>query len=304
MGSLTLNNGAVQVGYNGVPWTFSKSPDDAFFQTVAPVTRKPERFRAESIRAAQEIGEKFQGQPIFVFYSGGIDSEAVVESFRLAGVEFTVVVVVYEDGLNDHDVKNALKYLQAREMTNYLTLNFNILDWIKSEAALDFAYSLQTSEIGFTGLLDLMRCFLPKDACIVMGFDEPYIWRTDSSNTWKYIRNERHYSLHKFFMLEGRSSVPSFFHWSAELLASFMLEPASLVLTNGLYNPTIHDWEQIKYSFYWNSHKLLQRKKYTGYEKIITQVTEANRSLVDLGWNRKVETEVNEFLTSIGVDKR
>ena len=104
MADLIFNNGSLKIGYNDVPWTFRTGEHDRYMSFTSPTTRPIGSFREEAIIAVKEIRAAYAGKTLYVLYSGGIDSEAMLEAFRLAGIKITVVMIEFEDGLNSHDM--------------------------------------------------------------------------------------------------------------------------------------------------------------------------------------------------------
>src|SRR5450830_795133 len=97
--SFQFNDGSFELGYNGVPWQLRTHQEDVFYHLAKPLRRPLESFRKEVINAASEIRESRPGN-IYIPYSGGVDSEGICEAFRLAGIAFTPLIVVYENDLN------------------------------------------------------------------------------------------------------------------------------------------------------------------------------------------------------------
>lgn len=77
-------------------------------------------WRAECIDAAPEI-RKSTNKKLVLAMSGGVDSEIVAESFRLANIPFSTVICRFTIDLNSHDVPGRL-IIAKKEMflTNFL----------------------------------------------------------------------------------------------------------------------------------------------------------------------------------------
>lgn len=303
MAGLIFNNGSVRIGYNGVPWSFSDDPNDVFMHICEPTTREVGSFRQEAVIAAREISWTFPDTPLYAMFSGGVDSEAMMEAFRLAKVPVTAVLIEFTDGSNAHDLEYAYHYLKRELFSDrVMVLPFDIQEWLKSDACLEMGRATQTTELIYTPLFEVSQRYL-RDGIMMTAHEEPSLWRQDEGGTrWVFNRHERHYSLHKYFIQAGLSGIPSFFQWSTELMASFMFNKHYVAAYNGLYNSAIWYAEQIKYGFYFDEFGLRQRPKYTGFEKLTSEIVRANeRWLASLPflWNRELETEVWEWARAV-----
>ena len=86
-------------GYNGVPFVLRESEPYKFFIEFGKLTRQPLSWKEECIETARLIYETANEIP-FVMFSGGLDSQIVVEAFRLSGVPFNVVTIRFNDNWN------------------------------------------------------------------------------------------------------------------------------------------------------------------------------------------------------------
>lgn len=303
MADLVFNNGSIKIGYNGTPWTFRNTIDDVFMHTSEPTTRPIGSFRTEAIRAAREIRKTFPGKTLYVLYSGGIDSEVVLEAFRLADIPVTVVISEFENKANDHDMVYAKAYLKRTNFTGrVLTYPVNMQSWLGSEECLNWAKETQTTGLVFTHLFRIMQAHL-RDGIVITGVEEPSLWIKEGTG-WVWNRNELHFCLHKYFMKEGLSGVPSFFQWSTELMAAFIYNKHYVPAYEGLYNPSIWDAEFLKYGFYWDQFKLHQRAKYTGYEHVTSELITASEDWVDsllFKWEAEIDYKLTDWHRDMNV---
>jgi len=302
-----LNDGTIHLGYSEHPWAFSESNDDVYSFRADPVRRKLKTFRNEAIDAAIQIGQAFDGLPIYVLYSGGIDSEVVVEAFRLAKVPCVPVCIKFDDGRNMHELQYAFDYLSKHGMMNAKIIDFNIKEWLKSAECLELAGNVQSIELGYTHLFKVALDHLG-DGVTITGHEEPLVWAIDnpatSERSWVFHCHERHYSIHKFFLKYGRQGVPSFFQWSTELLNSFMHNDHWLGLFNNQYARTIWTTEQLKYGFFGKEFGLSPRRKYTSFERLVSEILDADKAWNDslpVKWNRTTNIEIHDWYNRCGV---
>jgi hypothetical protein len=307
MAGLIFNNGSVKIGYNGIPWSFSFSPTDTFMHTCAPTTRPVKSFREEAIIASSEIRSTFQDEQLYVLYSGGIDSEAILEAFRIARVDVTVVIIEFTDGSNAHDIAHARDYLKRTEYTGRLKIiPFDVKRWFASDEACSYARELQSNNVLFTPLLKAIQDNL-YDGIAIVGHEEPTIHRNDTMGKWVWNRDELHYSLHKLFIRDGKHGIPSFFQWSTELLAAFVFNKHYNAAYSGLHNPTIERVERLKYSFYFEEFGLPQRLKYTGFEFLVSDILQLEDryfSTLPFKWDRTLDIGVDEWAAEINYRKQ
>lgn len=303
-----LNNGSVRLGYNNSPWTFSHSNDDKYLFEADPIKRKLMPFRDECFTAAKEIYEAYDKKPVYVMFSGGIDSEAVLNSFVKTETPVIAVCIKFKDGHNDHELAYAQEYFDKVnfDKSRIKVIDFDIKDWLRSNECKYLAEEAQTVELGYTHLFKVALDHLG-DGVTITGHEEPYCHRVDNedgTSKWVFHNHERHYSIHKFFLKFGRAGVPSFFQWSSELLNSFMFNDHWTMLFNNMYSPTIWGTEQLKYGFLGKAMQLKPRIKYTSFEKVIPEILAADqawKSSLPVTWSRSRDYEIYDWFERCGV---
>ena len=75
---------------------------------LEPCTRFPDNFYKESIRAAKLLDSAIDA-PLVLLFSGGLDSEYMLNIFKSANIDFKVAIISYGD-YNIHDNRYAFKY--------------------------------------------------------------------------------------------------------------------------------------------------------------------------------------------------
>src|SRR5450830_387493 len=242
-----------------------RMPDEVFYHLAKPLRRPLMAFREEVIRAAGEIRASRDGQ-IFIPYSGGADSEGICEAFRLAGIEFTPLIVVYEDELNKHDVDYAFAYCKAVGIEPMVE-RIDLAKFYASGQALEMARLCQAWELAYMPVLSVI--FSYRQRGFFIGPGEASIHRVRAEHgrdVWMYSESERHYCYNKFMMAADINGVPSFYQWSTELVHSMLCDPLMESLANGLYDPAIWGSSLLKHSFYQKHLRMKRRKKFTGFE--------------------------------------
>ena len=84
--------------------------------SVGGCQRVPMGFRGEIIRTTKILSSKHK-ETISVFFSGGLDSEIALNSWLESGARFKPVVVKFTNDLNIADVKQAMAYCTACNLT-------------------------------------------------------------------------------------------------------------------------------------------------------------------------------------------
>lgn len=268
------------------------SPNDEFGYHLSPIQRKIQSFVDECINSAKLIRESTD-LPITVLYSGGIDSEIVMESFRLAGISIKAAFCRYENNYNKHDLKYVEKYC------DYYNIKLDIVDlnlvkfW--ENQAYDYA--------------ELVGCITPQllpglwlmdqlDGCLVAATGDVEFRRQDDG-VWRYIIDEGHdVSWNRFAEIRQREIVPCFPEYTSEqLYANLNLKWFKKFVNNQVKteNNTMCNKPLIYEDF-----NLISRPKFTGFELVQTHdqklrdVLEENLSQYNgkLSWTWKQYVEI------------
>ena len=257
---------------------------DTFTVEIDPITRTAGSFCEEVILNCQEIYENREG-PVYCMYSGGIDSELLMEIFLDQGMPVTPVIVKMNSDFNTHDISWALQFCEQKNI-NPIVCDINVDHFIRSGEVLELAKLCKTSSYQY---LSTIKAALTIDGTIVTGHDEPYIGLDQSNNTWYYYEKEKWCAWANLFnsnILTGTSCPLS---WSAETLAAFMINPTIKKLgTNGIpgklgtYSSRKHVYGQM--------YPMADRSKYTGWEKIDDSILFQNEFLQEV---IKLETVYN-----------
>lgn len=266
-------------GYDGVADIFRTSSQQNYtfgFDIPTEITD----LKTASIAAAQEFGLKYQDREIMILYSGGLDSEWLCESFFLAGVPFTPVIVRYSGSDNEHDLKWATRYLERRQLLQRtLYWDFDLRGWYGSNEQFEIAENSQLSELAYTGQFKAMLELNRPDRIFLNGYDEPVITAADDSGQrqWNLTYNERHYAVHKFSQHYGIPTQQG--GWvNSSVFAAYVNSPVWQLLVANLVNPLIWNSELLKVNIYQKAFPFLEaRPKYTGFENMLDVVVPATK---------------------------
>lgn len=277
-----------------------------------PLTRDISSLYRESMQAAQEFRASTDKE-IVVLYSGGMDSEWVLESFVAAGIPVTPLVVVYKNGLNDHDVQWANRYLNRRNMPA-IYHELDLAEWFKSDEIREIARTAQTPELAYTAQFKAILTHMHESRVFVTGYDEPLIIAKDEDNgrNWYLTYAERHFSVTKFFDQYNVPGCPHFSRWSQHLWASYVTNPINQTLVAGLHNPQIWQSEAIKTQLFRLQFPFMEaRAKYTGFEGALDFLMEGSKRwqsdlMEEYGykWATEWERNVLDVWSDIGVWKK
>lgn len=310
--AIEIVNKGVWVGYDGHA-NAQRTEKDQTFQTWFQAPELRTELRDASIRAAKQIRDSTDKE-IVVLYSGGMDSEWILESFVLAGIPVTPLVVVYEDGLNKHDVDWATRYIQRRKIEGAVYDTLNLRDWYKSQGQKDIAWITQTPELAYTSQFQAIQKLNDGNRFFITGYDEPGMVADDSGaqRAWRLFYNERHYSVVKMFSQFGVPGVPNWGRYSNELFASYVCQPQWQMLVANMFNPMIWNAEMIKVQMFQASFPFMEaRPKFTGFETSLDFIVESSRtwqaSVVErLGykWTQEWSDDIKNVWSVLGLKDR
>ncbi len=302
----------VWVGYDGVANALRTHKDQKFQMWFD----RPERIiglREASIRAARRVRESTDKE-IVVLYSGGMDSEWVLESFMLAKIEVTPLVIEYADGVNAHDVSWARRYIERRGIKNAIFEPLVLRDWYGSQAQFEIAELAQTTELAYTTQFQAMARLNDGNRFFITGYDEPGMAADDSGTErqWNLFYNERHYSVVKLFERLGIPGIANWGRFSSELFAAYVCQPQWQLLGANMYQPQVWNSEMVKVPMFQSWFPFMEaRPKYTGFEAALDYVVEGSRNWQNhvverLGyqWNQEWSENIRSIWAKLGMEER
>lgn len=116
-----------------------------------------------SIEAAESMD---LGENPAICFSGGIDSQIMLQCFLRSSVKFNVIIMRFEDDLNLHDIKTATEFCSKHNIS-YTFLDLNVIDFLENELpsfanqynvsspqfATHFKMFLMLKELGYTSAI-------------------------------------------------------------------------------------------------------------------------------------------------------
>jgi hypothetical protein len=245
--NLTYNNYYTSSG-NGDDWKIH----------LEPCTQKATTYYAESIRAANLIAEASSKQIVLMF-SGGIDSEFMLNVFKVANCDFKVAIISYGKW-NKHDAKYAFEYCKTHGIKPDV-IEIDLEKFITSGLIYDIAEKGNCSAYQMTSVMYAIEQI---DGSVVMANCEPQINLINKK--WMWDEPERTNSYRHWYSYVGLEGTPDFPRYTPEQTVSFLEDPLVKQLVNNElgYNGS----KSIKHSLYNQHFNIAERPKFTGWEYI------------------------------------
>jgi hypothetical protein len=201
---------------------------------------------------------------LYLFYSGGIDSEYILEIFLALKINITPVIVKLEPNLNTHDIDTAIEFCKSRNI-KYLIIDINFEDFVNSGKFLGHAESVNCVVYQYPVL---MEAALKLDGTILFGSDEPHFFKDLKTGLWYFDEAERIMAVwDRWYKKYNISGSPCFLSYSPETLLGYMDDPRFIDLSNNRC-PGIVGTNSSKEIIYNRKVNMPLRKKLTGYEII------------------------------------
>lgn len=271
---LTRNN-HFQFGYNGIAYNSRQSVNDKYFIRYGKCHRPVLDWRAECVKAAQDLQASTE-KPLYLCFSGGLDSEVVAESLRYARVPFRAAITRFEKDLNIHDFSWAVTYCETHHIP-YEFMPLNIEEFYLGGEIWNYAKPSACIFPMITPTMKLMEWVAAKGGFPILGSADCYLVKTPSG--WHAQESEPIASLFRYQLATQLEAQAGFFIWSPEQILSFMLDPLVRQLVANRI-PGVSNSGQIKHRIYSQYFPNLQpREKYLGFEKIRKLDAEMNKKL-------------------------
>lgn len=210
---------SMEWGYNGDIESDRNRADknDDWFCYYNRLKRMPLEWNVECMETARNIYDS-TNLPIVLLMSGGVDSIAMAESFRLAGVPFTVATCKFKKGYNEHDIKYAIDYCKGYGIKqNIIDMNIKLF-WKRS--LLKYAEPIQCRSPLFLPILWLID---KVDGYPVVANGEPW-WYVKDGEVWT-SDGEQYQNVEKWLIYKNREGTGKFFKYTTELKISGMIDP-------------------------------------------------------------------------------
>ena len=226
---------------------------------LKPCTQVPKSFYEECIRAAQILYES-ASSPLILLFSGGLDSEYMVNIFKDAGIDFKVAIISYGD-YNTHDTIYAYNYCEANGIVPII-IDIDIEHFIISGKIIEIANAAKCCAYQIPSI---MYGISKIDGTVIMANGEPYVKNFDGD--WRWEETERVNSYMNWFTSQGIDGTPDFLRYTPEITLSFLKDPRVVQLVNNKLSGKLST-RTSKHMIYSRDFELAQRPKFTGWEQI------------------------------------
>jgi hypothetical protein len=221
--------------------------------------RAPGTFHEELIINA-EIIRSLSDLPIYLMYSGGIDSEYILDIFLSLKIPITPVIIKLSN-YNAYDVDFATRYCESKSITPII-IDINFDHFVTSGKFLEIATDIECPVYQYPSIFYAAGKL---DGIILKGSDEPHFAKINDE--WVFDEMERIYTVARWYEKYNIEGTPSFLNWSAETLLSFMNDSDITSLFNDKW-PGRMGTNFLKPAIWSRVSQLTHRDKKDGFENI------------------------------------
>ena len=236
-----------------------------FCAEIDPPTNKNANFHTTSIEVAEQIYQSRQGK-LYLMYSGGIDSEYILNLFLSLGIDIVPVIIKLTPFYNDHDVKYAFDFCESKKLKP-IVVDLNFDDFVKSGRIVDIATEFK---IGAYQLPSTFSCLDQLDGTVVMGsHGPPHMFLDQKTNMWMVDEIEPLHTVLQYFEKNKINGCPYFLVHTPEQYLSFLQHPIMKDLADHKFSGKLgnNSTKGLVYNDV-SGFNLVTRQKYTGYENI------------------------------------
>lgn len=173
-----------------------------------------ESYYKELYKNAQRMRDTFSGQ-FDVLFSGGIDSEVVVRTFKDLGIKHNTFIFRFENQYNYRDVESAIKIAEGLNIP-YKIVDFSLQKFFENDAYDIFKKSgcIRSARLPHLKFSDYL------DNIPVMGDAEPYWMKKDGE--WKFALNESNHNCSIYLCNQGRENICDWYEYTPNVIRSFI----------------------------------------------------------------------------------
>lgn len=220
-------------------------------------------------RAALKIQQEATrlGLDVYLLLSGGADSEVAARAFLDAGVPFTAAILKYKDNANQHESVFAHRLCKQYSIP-VLEIQLDPVAFFESE---EFDTITSVSQTRSGQLACTMWGAKQIPGYVVLGQGEPYLYR--QFGKWWFREREMICSWYKYWVFSGIHGAAGFHQYTPDQMLAYLTDPIVLKMIsdnapagNDLANNA--DVKHLLYQTHYADSSLLNRTKYTGFEKL------------------------------------
>jgi hypothetical protein len=260
-------------GYDGRWFVARPSPFAAFEVAYGRSPHVPADWRAACLDTARLIRAATEAD-LWVLFSGGLDSEVVVQSFLFAGIPVRAAITRFAGDLNRHDIAYAIRFCETHQVP-YRMLDIDIGRFFESGAALDYALRATCVQ---PQLLHTMWAMDQVDGYPILGSGECYLVRraaepgeagaTRTGGVWEMLEKERIAGWYRHLLAAGRAGCAGVFQYDPSNMLAFLRDPVVAALCEDRL-PGVGDTAAVKGVVYRRHFLLEPRPKFHGFENVL-----------------------------------
>jgi hypothetical protein len=233
-----------------------------------PINKKLEHWCDEIDNTVKAISQS-TNKPIYIAFSGGIDSEIIVNSFIKNNIPFRILIVEFSDGLNKHDTDMAKEFCDNNNIS-YTSVSLNVHYFFTEGINRYISQGYRAIRIFRYLQLFILETIESLGGCAVLGSGEQVYCTVDGEIC---LNREYGYFMSLNWCKDNNTThYPYFFEHNSELFASymkldlieFMLERPEYFIN---YIDNMSTEKIIIYHRYWP--KMLRRFKFHGFENML-----------------------------------
>jgi hypothetical protein len=171
----------------------------------------------ETTKAAQNLAELYSGKNIYLCLSGGVDSECMLDSFVKARVDFCPVLLSFEGGHNEFDLRHARQACR-RHGLSWIEKSINLDHFYNSN---DFYQIAEKTKCRSPMLAVHMWLFLELDGVPICAWNAPRILVEENKKIRLTLPQELYFAYQRYVQTWQRPLRPFFFLENPEIYYSF-----------------------------------------------------------------------------------
>ena len=240
---------------------------DAFRIEIDPPVNKTPDFLQECLDVAEYVYDHKQGK-LYLMYSGGVDSEFVLNVFLQLGIEIIPVIIKLNPGYNEHDVKYAFDFCASKGL-DPLIIDMDFDQFVKLGTIVDIA---NEHKIATYQLPSTFHCLNKLEGTIVMGSHSlPHVAKNTDSGIWYVDEYEPIWTCLDYFKKNSLYGCPFFLAYTAEQHLAILQHPMMKQLaSNEIPGKLGSNSSKCAILNSLSTFDMKPRPKFTGYENIET----------------------------------
>lgn len=241
-----------------------------------------------------------------IFYSGGIDSEIILNAFLemgyKCGEDFHCIHAVYDVDQNKCDTVFVDDFVNKHNLT-IETVHLETIKWYRSEECFQYCIKNNLSYVTMSQITRLMELMYDKNFYPIVGHGDPQIYR--HNGVVYHTDYEFQNSWNKFLTLNHIEGCSNFFRENGDLYVNYVLDFAKNIDPKVEYNE-LNFWNfnspTLKYKVF-HFYEMIKRDKFTGHEEYRTdEITKINLKLHEYTkytYTNKLVKELQQFTNDL-----